>query len=161
MLKACLEPLIYRLRKPYFESKTESEARASGWEPWAVRTGKSFRPDASSGQSNIWVKRYDQNTGGSPDGLTERPDGKLQPPFKSSTESFHNKAASGRCFPSVRTVALRLHEITIIRLGASGPWRLTSWRLNWCTQFPYMKLDRSDHEDCRPDGLTLYARLAF
>jgi len=34
---------------------------------------------------------------------------------------FHNKDTSGRCCPSVRTVTLRLHEITIIRLGASGP----------------------------------------
>jgi len=27
--------------------------------------------------------------------LTQRPDGQLQPPFQNSTESFHNKAASG------------------------------------------------------------------
>jgi hypothetical protein len=40
MLKACLEPLIYMLRKPYFELKMESEARASGREPWAVRMGQ-------------------------------------------------------------------------------------------------------------------------
>jgi hypothetical protein len=32
-------------------------------------------------QSDILVKRYDQNTGGCPDGLTERPDGQLQLPF--------------------------------------------------------------------------------
>jgi hypothetical protein len=149
----------------------------------AVRTGKSFHPegglpDASrvrpdsqitsfflsfpmnpiSSQSDIWVKSYDQNTQGCPDGLTERPDGQLQPPLQDSAESFHNKAVSGRCCPSVRTVALRLHEITIIRLGASRPWRLTSERLNWCTQFPYMKLDRLDHEGWRPDGWTWYAR---
>jgi len=149
----------------------------------AVRTGKSFRPDgfrpdASSGrpdsqltafflsfpttpissQSDIWVKSYNQNTGRCLDGLIERPDGQLQPPFQNSTESFHNKATSERCCPSVRTVALRLHEITIIRLGASGPWRLTSGRLNWCTQFSYMKLDRPDHEGWRPDGWTWYAR---
>jgi hypothetical protein len=48
--------------------------------------------------------------------LTERPDDKLQLPFQNSAESFHNKAASGRCFLSVRTAALRLHAITIIRL---------------------------------------------
>jgi len=102
-------------------------------------------------QSDIWVKRYDQNTGRCPDGLTERPDDQLQPPLQDSAESFHNKAASGRCCPSVRTVALRIHEITIIRLGASGPWRLTSELLNRCTQFPYIKLDRSD-------GWTWYAR---
>jgi hypothetical protein len=133
--------------------------------------GKSFLLDASSGhmdsqlasfflsfpmtpissQSDIWVKRYDQNTGRCPDGLTERLDGQLQPPFQISIESFHNKAVSGRCCPSVRTVALRLHEITIIRLGASG-------RLNRCTQFPYMKLDSPDHEGWHPDGWTWYAR---
>jgi len=28
------------LRKPYFELKMESEARASGREPWAVRMGQ-------------------------------------------------------------------------------------------------------------------------
>jgi hypothetical protein len=33
--------------------------------------------------------------------------------------------------------------------------------LNWCTQFPYMKLERPDHEDWRPDGWTLYAWLAL
>jgi hypothetical protein len=49
-----------------------------------------------SSQSDIWVKIYDQNTLGCPDGLTERPDGQLQPPLQDSTESFHNKAASGR-----------------------------------------------------------------
>jgi hypothetical protein len=112
----------------------------------AVRTGNYFRPtggrtDSTNGcpdsrftarflsfpmtlissQSDIGVKSYDQNTRGCPDGLTERPDGQLQPPFQSSTESFHNKAASGRYFPSVRTVALRMHEITKIRLGPSGP----------------------------------------
>jgi hypothetical protein len=57
----CFEsmPKIYRLRKPYFESKTKSEARASGREPWAFRTGQVLlvrivfwnflqgRPDAS------------------------------------------------------------------------------------------------------------------
>jgi hypothetical protein len=42
MLKACLKPLIYRIWKPKIESKTESEARASGQEPWAVRTGQVF-----------------------------------------------------------------------------------------------------------------------
>jgi len=42
MLKAYLEPLIYRLRKPKIESKMDSEARASGREPWAVRTGQVF-----------------------------------------------------------------------------------------------------------------------
>jgi hypothetical protein len=74
-----------------------------------------------SSQSDILVKRYDQNTGGRPDGLTKRPDGQLQLPFQNSTESFHNKATSGQCCPSVRTVALRLYVITIIKLGASGP----------------------------------------
>jgi hypothetical protein len=121
----------------------------------------SFPTTLISSQSDIWVKRYDQNTEGCPDGLTERPDDQLQLPFQSSTESFHNKAASGRCCPSVRTVALRLHVITIIRLWPSGPWRLMSGRLNWCTQFPYMMLDHSDHEDWPPDGWTLYVRLAL
>jgi hypothetical protein len=117
----------------------------------------SFPMKLISSQSDIWVKRYDQNTRGCPDGLTKRPDGQLQPPLQDSAESFHNKAMSGRYFPSVRTVALRLHEITIIRLGGSGPWRLTSGRLNWCTQLPYMKLDRPDHEGWRPDDWTWYA----
>jgi hypothetical protein len=48
--------------------------------------------------------------------LTERLDGQLQPPFQNRAESFHNKATSGRFCPSVRTVALQLHVITIIRL---------------------------------------------
>jgi len=51
-----------------------------------------------------------------PDGLTERLDGQLQPPCQNSTESSHNKATLGRCCPSVWTVALWLHVITIIRL---------------------------------------------
>jgi hypothetical protein len=76
----------------------------------------SFPLTPISSQSNIWVKRYDQNTGGRPDGLIERPDGQLQPLFQNSTESFHNKAASGWCCPSIQTVALRLHVISIIRL---------------------------------------------
>jgi hypothetical protein len=121
----------------------------------------SFPATLISSQSDIWVKGYDQNTGGCPDGLTDSPDGKLQLPFQNSAESFHNKAASGRCCPSVRTVALWLHVITIIRLWVSRPWRLMSERLNWCTQFPYMMLDRSDHEDCCPDGWTLYAQLTL
>jgi len=114
-----------------------------------------------SSQSDIWVKSYDKNTGGCPDGLTERPDSKLQLSFQNSTESFHNKAESGQCCPSVRTVALRLHVITIIRLWASEPWRLMSRQLNWCTEFPYMMLDRLDHEDWRSESWTLYARLAL
>jgi hypothetical protein len=61
---------------------------------------------------------------------------------------------SGRHCPSVWTVALYLHAISISRLGASG-------RLNWCTQFPYMKFEHPDHEEWRPDGWTLYARLAL
>jgi hypothetical protein len=51
-----------------------------------------------------------------PDGLTERPDGQPQPPFQNSTESSHNKATSRRCCPTIQTVALWLHVITIIRL---------------------------------------------
>lgn len=43
-----------------------------------------------SSQSNICVKSYGQNTEGCPDGLTERLDSQLQPPFQNSTESFHN-----------------------------------------------------------------------
>jgi len=31
-LKACLKPLIYRLRKPKIDSKTDSETRTSGRE---------------------------------------------------------------------------------------------------------------------------------
>jgi hypothetical protein len=121
----------------------------------------SFPTTPISSQSDNWVKSYDQNTGGCPDGLTKRPDSQLQPPFQSSTGSFHNKAASGQCCPSVWTVTLQLHVIIIIRLGASGPWRLMSEQLNWCTQFPYIKLDRPDNEGWRPDGWTLYARLTL
>jgi hypothetical protein len=124
-----------------------------------------------SSQYDIWVKSYDQNTGGRSDGLTERPDGQLQPPFQNSTGSFHNKATSRRCCPTVRMVALWLHVITIIRLWSvrtlkanirtvelvhaifiyeawsSGPWRLTFGRLNLvCTFLPY----RGHH----PDGIT-------
>jgi hypothetical protein len=36
-----------------------------------------------------------------------------------------------------------------------------SGQLNSCTQFPYMMLDRPDHEDWRLDGWTLYARLSL
>jgi len=118
----------------------------------------SFPTTSISSQSDIWVKCYDQNNRGCPDGLTEHPDGQLQPPFENSTESFHNKAAPGLCYPSFRTVALWLHVITIIRLWSvrtlkgdvrmvelvhaisiyeawsSGPWRLPSGRLNFvCT----------------------------
>jgi len=102
-----------------------------------------------------------KNTWGCLNGLTKRSDGQLQLPFQNSAENFHNKAASRRCCPSFRTVALQLQVITIIRLWASGPWRLTSGRLNWCTQFPYMMLDRPDHKDWCPDGWTLYAQLAL
>jgi hypothetical protein len=112
-------------------------------------------------QSDIWLKCYDQNTRGCPDDLIERPDGQLHPPFQNITKLFHNMAASRRCCPSVRTVALRLHVITIIRLWASGPRRLMSGRLNWCTQFPYMMLDRPDDEDWHPNGWTLYTQLGL
>jgi hypothetical protein len=121
----------------------------------------SFPMTLISSQSDIWLKSYVQNTEGCTDGLTERLDGKLQLPFQYSTESFFNKAASGRCCPSIWTVALQLHVITIIRLWASEPWRLMSGRLNWCTQFPYMMLHCPNHEDWRADGWTLYARLAL
>jgi len=75
--------------------------------------------------------------------MTERPDDKLQLPFQNSAESFHNKAASGRW-----------------KL-MSGRWKLMSKRWNCCTQFPYMMLDRRDHDDWRPNSWTLYARLAL
>jgi hypothetical protein len=64
-----------------------------------------------SSQSYIWSESYDRNTRGRSDGLTERPDDQLQPPFQNSAESFHIKAMSGRCCPSVRTVALALPRI--------------------------------------------------
>jgi hypothetical protein len=51
----------------------------------------SFPTMPISSQSDIWVKRYVQNIGGCPDGLTESPNGQLQPPFQSSTESFHTR----------------------------------------------------------------------
>jgi len=35
-------------------------------------------------QSDIWVESYDQNNGGRPEGLTERPDDQLQLPFENS-----------------------------------------------------------------------------
>jgi hypothetical protein len=81
----------------------------------------SFPTTPISSQSDFGVKCYDQNNRGCPDGLIERPDGKLQLPFQNSTESFNNKATSGRYCPSVWTVAIQLHVITIIRLGESGP----------------------------------------
>jgi hypothetical protein len=121
----------------------------------------SFPMTPISSQSDIWPKSYNKNTRQCSDGLIERPNDQLQPPFQNSTESFHNKAVSGRCCPSVWTVVLRLHVITIIGLWASGTWRLMSGRLNWCMQFPFLMLDRPDHEDWRPDGWTLYARLAL
>lgn len=120
----------------------------------------SFPTTPISSQSDIWVKRYDQNTEGCPNGLTEHPHSQLQPPFQNSTESSHNKAASKPCCPSVRTVALWLYVISIIRLwsirtlkgdvrtvelvhaisiyesSSSGPWRLESGRLNFvCMTF--------------------------
>jgi hypothetical protein len=111
-----------------------------------------------SSQSNIWPKSYDQNTRGCLDGLAERPDGQLQLPFQNSTESFHNKAAFGWCCPSVQAVCTSaarnnhnkalsvrtleadvrmvelMHAISIYDAWSSGPWRLTSGRLNFvCT----------------------------
>jgi hypothetical protein len=128
----------------------------------------SFPTTPISSQSDIWVKGYDQNTGGCPDGLTERPDGQLQPPFQNSTESFHNKAASWRCCPSVRTVALRLHVITTIkRLDPKG-WRPDGWTGArnfhiWSLIVRTMKADVRTVELCMhdlpyrghlPDGIT-------
>jgi len=56
----------------------------------------SFPITPISSQFDIWAESYDRNTIGRPDGLTERPDDQLQPPFQNSAESFHIKAASGR-----------------------------------------------------------------
>jgi len=82
-----------------------------------------------SSRSNTWAESYDQNTGGRPDNITERPNGQLQPPFQNSAESFHHKDVSGLCFPSVRTVSLMLHIITLIRLErpVHGVWRPNGW----------------------------------
>jgi hypothetical protein len=60
-----------------------------------------------SSQSDIWAESYDQNTRGCSDGLTERLDGQLQPPFQNSTESFHNKAASGRSTMSLFSASVK------------------------------------------------------
>jgi len=116
----------------------------------AVRTGKYFRPDAINGrpdaeftelflsfptthissQSDIWVKSYDQNTRGCPHGLTERPDGQLQPPFQSCTESFH------------------------IRPRLDGD-ALSSGRLHFgCTSLPYKGFEGPDPKGWRSDGWT-------
>jgi hypothetical protein len=51
----------------------------------------SFPMTSISSQSDIWTESYDQNTGGRPNGLTERPDCQLQPPFQNRAKSFHNK----------------------------------------------------------------------
>jgi len=78
-LKACLEPLIYRLRKPYFESKTESEACASGQEPSAVRTGQFFLSEKYSGNFCRAVRTGKSflPVGGRPDASSGRPDSQL------------------------------------------------------------------------------------
>jgi hypothetical protein len=133
----------FRVRKAILENSARPSWRLMfpsgwgqfGWVYWPSRPiiyiiFVSFPTTPISSQSNIWVKRYDQNTRGCPDSLTGLPDGKLQLPFQNSTESFHNKAASERCCPNVRTVVLRLHVISIIRLWASRPWRLMSGLLN-------------------------------
>jgi len=72
-----------------------------------------------SSQSDIWAESYDWNTKGRPDGLTERLDDQLQPPFQNSAESFHIKATSERCFPSVRMVSLSAVRLVLPRI-ASG-----------------------------------------
>jgi hypothetical protein len=91
----------------------------------AVRMSKYFRPDAYSGH----------------------PDSQLQPPFQNSTESSHNKAMSGRCCPSIRTVALWLHVITIIRLWSVQTLKGDVWTVELCMHIlPY-----GEH---RPDGIT-------
>jgi hypothetical protein len=38
---------------------------------------------------------------------------------------------------------------------------MKSGRLNWCIQFPYIRLERPDHEVWHPDSWTLYARLTL
>jgi hypothetical protein len=50
-----------------------------------------------------------------------RPSGRktVQPPFHNALHALHIKATSGRCCPSVRTVATLMHAIFIIRT-ASG-----------------------------------------
>jgi hypothetical protein len=138
-----------QLKNGVWNTRVQTGARAI-WTSQVFLVWKVIPMKPISSQSDIWVKSNDQNTRGCPDG-------QLQPPLQDSAESFHNKAVSGRCCPSVWTVSLRLHEITIIRLGASRPWRLTSEQLNWCTQLPYMKLDRPDHEGWCLDGWTWYA----
>jgi len=51
--------------------------------------------------------------------------------------SFLIWAVSRRWCPVVRTVALQLHAISILRLPASGLREWSSGRLIRCTQFPY------------------------
>jgi hypothetical protein len=61
----------------------------------------------------------------------------MQPAFQIHWNSFLNRAASRRCCPRVRTVALLLHAISIIRTECL------------------------DSVDNRPDGCTFSARLAL
>jgi hypothetical protein len=63
--------------------------------------------------------------------------------------------ASGRCCPSIRTVALRLHVITIIRLWASDPkgWCPDGWTGArnfhiWCLIVRTMKTNIQTVELC-------------
>jgi hypothetical protein len=52
------------------------------------------------------------------DGSWERPRRTIvQPAFQKRWYSFLDRAASERCYPSVRTVALQLQAISIIRIG--------------------------------------------
>jgi hypothetical protein len=63
----------------------------------------------------------------------------MQPAFQIRSYSFLNKAASGHYCPSIRTVALLLHAISILRPKCpdSGVWRLDGW-----TSFARLALSR-------------------
>jgi hypothetical protein len=60
---------------------------------------------------------------------------------------YHIRAASERCFPSVRTVALLLHIIFIIRTGVQT---VLPWRPDGCNSFPHLALSMITSGRCCP-----------
>jgi len=70
----------------------------------------------------------------------------MQPAFQKHWHSFLNRAVSGWCFPSVRTVELQLHTISIIRTGVQT---VLPWRPDGCNSSPCLALSRIESRRCR------------
>jgi hypothetical protein len=65
----------------------------------------SFLITPNSSQSDIWLKCYDQNTRGCPDGFTEHPEGQLQPLSKITLKASITRLRSD----GVALASRRLH----------------------------------------------------